>query len=259
MNCRRLRSAFLAFALGSVALSGSPAQAQWTSQPIMLGDNDVSVVRGSDTWINVAWTAPTAMENFRMIVQEWQAGTETAYIAGDAAELGQDSTLEPGEIDVSRFRLSTSESTPDSFFVQVIAEWEFEGETYRYFPGGLNVSVVDFEGGEDYALLTADATVSSTGDGSSNWIELDFLGVSGEAKDLQITMSGDIEIYHPQGSFTSLHHDAWLLADERDVARVWVDPATVNPGSHVMTIEVQSTDAAGQSQANSYQFTINVV
>ncbi len=249
----------MAFALGSVALTGSPAEAQWTSQPIMLGDNDVSVVRGSETWINVAWTAPTAMENFRMIVQEWQAGTETSYEAGDAAKLDQDDTLEAGEIDVSRFKLSTTESTPDSFFVQVIAEWEYQGETYRYFPGGLNVRVVDFEGGEDYALLTADATVSSTGDGSSNWIELDFLGLTGEARDLQVSVSGDIEIYHPQDTFTSLHHDAWLLADERDVARVWVDPATVNPGTHVMTIVVESTDADGESRADNYQFTINVV
>lgn len=249
----------MAFALGSVALSGSPVEAQWSSQPIMLGDNDVSVVRGNETWINVAWTAPTAMENFRMIVQEWQAGTETAYTSGAAAELDQDSTLEAGEIDVSRFKLTTSESTPDSFFIQVIAEWEYEGETYRYFPGGLNVRVVDLDSAENYALLTADATVSSTGDGSSNWIELDFLGHSGVVRDLQISMSGDIEIYHPQGSFTSLHHDAWLLPDERDVARVWVDPATVNPGSHVMTITVESTDDAGQSRADTYQFTINVV
>ncbi len=259
MSARRICSLLLATCLASVAFVTAPASAQWTSQPVMLGDNDVSIVRGEDTWINVAWTAPTTMENFRMVVQEWQVGTETAYAEGrEAAFLEQDLTLSAGEIDVTRFKLTTSDATPERFFIQVVAEWEFEGETYRYFPGGLNLRLVDFDG-EQYKLLTDDATVSSRGDGASNWVELDFLGLAPMTSDISVAIEGDVPIYYPQETFTSLHHDARLRANERDVARFWVDPTTVSEGSEEVILVVQWLDADGQLQSDRFPFVLDIL
>lgn len=239
-------------------MAATPVAAQATQQPIMVGDNTVSVTRGGENWVNVVWTAPSRMENFRMTVQEWQSDTEVGYSNGeDVAYLSQDRNLEAGEMDIASFQLTTTADTPASFFIQVVAEWEFEGETFSYYPGGLNVQVVDDDGG-DFLLLTKGATVSSFGSGSSNWIELDFLGIATLTTDIAVTVEGDLDIYYPQDSFTSLHHNSLLSEQERDVARIWIDPATVDPGTHDVMVVVKSVDAAGQAQTNSYPFTIEI-
>lgn len=92
-------------------------------------------------------------------------GTETAYPAGGtASHLNGDPTLSSGEIDTTSFKISTSATTPSEFFVQIVAIWEFESETYRYHPGGIDVRVVDYNG-EQFELLSNETTASSIGDG----------------------------------------------------------------------------------------------
>ncbi len=255
---RRLAATALSLCALAVGVSAVPADAQWTSQPSMVGDDHVTVIRGGDTWLNVAWTAPTEMENFRMEVKEWQAGTELAYASDrDGAYLSNDSTLSAGEIDTASFKLTTSSTTPVSFFIQIVAVWEFEGQTYRYFPGGLNVSLVDYNG-DQYQLLTPSATVSATGDGAANWVELDFLGLAPMTSDLKVTVTNGPEIYYPQDTFTSLHHDAYLNGGEEDVARFWIDPDLVDPESLNVMVNVEYTND-GTVVTESHPFVLEIV
>ncbi len=246
--------AALCFALGLP----SPASAQWTVQPTMVGDSEITVVQGGDSWINVVWTAPSELENFRMVVNEWSLGTEVSYAEGtDAAYLSQDADLAAGEMDTASFKLTTSARTPRTVWLQVIAEWEHEGQTYRYFPGGISVRMVQHDG-EPYSLLTDSATVASSGDGSANWIELDFIGLAPVTGATEVRVNGDLPVYYPQETYTSLHHDDQLHAQENDVARVWIDPETVQPGSQTVELVVDFTDHFGRTQTKTHQLTVTV-
>ncbi len=259
MKLRRLVASIMGFGFLGASLVMAPAEAQWTSQPTMIGDNQVSVIRGADSWISVAWTAPTDMESFRMEVIEWQAGTELSYADGaNAAYLFQDRTLSAGEIDVASFQLTTSAQTPNTFYIQVIASWEFEGQTYRFYPGGLNVRLVDYNGSADYELLTSSATVADIGDGRNNWVELDFLGLAPATRDLKVTVSGGVDVYYPQETYTSLHHDSLLNGSEEDVARIWIDPDLVTAGIAQLTLTV-TYEVNGQSRTATHPFTLTIV
>lgn len=259
MKIRRLlTTGAAALALAAVAPS-APAAAQWTSQPTMVGSNDVTVVRGGETWVNVAWTAPTAMENFRIRAYEWSRDTSISYANdGDAAYLNQDATLEAGEMDVTSFKLETGSKTPSRFYVQIIVEWEFEGSTYRYYPGGLDFTAIDHSGA-DYELVGGNvATVAAEGDGSGNWVELDFHGLAPINSDIEVEVEGDLEVYYPQETFTSLHHDARLHAGETDVARLWIDPDVAEPGEYDLKLVVSYSDVDGRSRTETHPLSITV-
>ncbi len=234
------------FAAGAVAalavIPVAPASAQWTSQPSMVGSNKVNVVKGSESWVSVNWTASTDMENFRMYVREWTTGVEVDYVEGrTSAGLTDNADLSAGEIDSAAFKLTVDDNAASSFFLQIVAEWEHEGRTYQFFPGGLDVRAEKFSGNR-FSVLTDAASVVAGPEGqadpAANWVEIDLLGLAPITDGIAITISGDVEPYYPQVEFTSLHHDDRLHAQESDVARVWFDPDLVEPGTYDLEMTV---------------------
>ena len=242
----------------------SPASAQWTSQPSMVGSNKVNVVKGSESWVSVNWTASTDMENFRMYVNESTNGVEVEYVEGrTSAGLTDNADLSAGEIDSAAFKLSVDDSASSSFFLQVVAEWEHEGETYRFFPGGLDIRAEKFSG-DRFSVLTDAASVVAGPEGqadpAANWVEIDLLGLAPVTDGIEITISGDVEPYYPQVEFTSLHHDDRLHARESDVARIWFDPDLIVPGTYdlEMTVSYRKSSIDGKTKSESFPLELTV-
>lgn len=263
----RLLLALTAPALLLAGLPANSASAQWTSQPSMQGSNQVNVMKGSQSWVSVSWTAPTDMENFRMVLAEWNTGVDITYVEGrTSAGLSNDADLSAGEIDTASFRLDVAENAPSSSFIQVVAEWEHEGETYQYFPGGLNVRAEKFNG-DRFSVLTDSATVLSGEAGAAdldgNWVEIDVLGLAPKTDGVEMRLDGKPEVYYPQTEFTSLHHDDRLHAQESDVARIWFDPELVDPGTYDMKLVVtylegRKGDSSAKTKSESFPFELTV-
>ncbi len=267
MKSRRL----LALATTAVALTAvlpaAPASAQSTSQPSIVGSNNVNVMKGSESWVSVNWTAPTEMENFRVIVNEWTNGVEVEYAADRAsAALTNDANLSAGEIDSIAFLLKVDDNAASSFFLQLVAEWEHDGETFRFYPGGLDVRAEKFKG-DRFSVLTDSAAVKAgpagVDDPRGNWVEIDLLGLAPMTEGIAIELDGDLDLYYPQGDFTSLHHDDRLHAQESDVARIWFDPDLIEPGVYDMKMIVTYLDGTSsgskpKTKSEKFSFTLTV-
>jgi hypothetical protein len=102
--------------------------------------------------------------------------------------------------------------------------------------------------------LTEDADITTDpATPDLNWVEFGYKGLAPSTTDMKITASGDLTAYHPQGTFTSLHHDQTLHVGESDVARVWYDPELVTAGTHMVTVTITYTNAKGKSQSTEHQ------
>ncbi len=248
--------------LAATVLPVLPASAQDASQPSMLGGTQINVVEGSESFVPITWTAPVEMQNFRMTVTPSGKGVSVAYANGrSSAGLVNDDVLSAGEIDSANFILKTSVNSPDKFTLQAVAEWDVDGQTLRSAPITLDVRSEKYKG-DRFAVLTESATVSSTGDGSDNWVEIDFLGLSPLTEGIRLEFdSKDVIPYYPQGTYTSLHHDDRLHGDETDVARVWFDPATLEPGTYKMKLDVtflEGKAGSDETKDEDFSFTLTV-
>ncbi len=265
MNSHRFATMAAAVTTSLVAatiLPVLPASAQAPSQPTMLSGTQINVVEGSEVEVSVNWTAPVEMQNFRVTVTPSGKGVSVAYAPGHtSAGLVNDAVLSAGEIDSTTFLLKTSVDSSDKFSLQLVAEWEVDGQTFRSSPTTMDVRSEKYKG-DRFAVLTESATVSSTGDGTGNWVELDFLGLSPLTEGIRVELdTKDVLPYYPQGTFTSLHHDDRLHGDETDVARVWFDPDAVEPGTYKMKIEVtflEGKAGSTKTKTEDFSFTLTV-
>lgn len=271
MIFRRLGTAAAGAAI-AVAATASPAAAFWGpivdhDEPQLVGDREVSLIRGSETWINLGWTSDQDITDFSMTVEASTSKVEIAYpdhdldgTPDDAAGLFWDNDLVAGELDTAAFELTTTVRTPSYFWLKVYAHWtDAEGVQHSEKIDTISVRTSNYKG-DDYELLTSQATVFSGGDGANNWVEFDFLGVSPMNNDFDITVrKGLDEVYYPQETYTSLHHDDKLDGSEEDVARVWIDPATVTPGTYEVEIEVDYIDNEGKKKSNRHDITLTVL
>ncbi len=267
MKSRHLLTLASAALATATVLPAAPASAQWNSQPSIVGSNNVNVMKGGESWVSVNWTAPTDMENFRVIVNEWTNGVEVEYAADrTSAALENDADLSAGELDSTSFLLKVDENAPSAFFLQLVAEWEHEGETFRFYPGGLDVRAEKFTG-DRFSVLTDAATVTAGPAGAvdpeENWVEIDLLGIAPVTDGIAIVLDTDIEAYYPQSDFTSLHHDDRLHDQETDVARIWFDPELIEPGTYEMTMVITYNDSnpSGKNiktKSESFPFTLTV-
>lgn len=269
---RRTLAATSAAALLAPLLMSSAASAKapdHNSGLIMTGDDQVSVIRGSEQWINIGWTAPDGAENVRMTVTPDRNGVTIGYAdEGSSAGLAQDADLAPGEMDVASFMLATTVQAPTKFDLDITATWTVDGESFSEDFDELEVKLAKWDG-DDYAFTTDSATILSgpasaaAGDaGQSNWIEMGFLGISPLNDDFSITVKKGIDedfVYYPQNDYTSLHHNTRLDLGEEDVARIWIDPALVDPGETTIEITVEFTDNEGKKQKNKHTFDLTVL
>ncbi|MEZ5376914.1 MAG: hypothetical protein R2733_10420 [Acidimicrobiales bacterium] len=267
MKSRRLLALASTALTAATVLPAVPASAQWNSQPSIVGSNKVNVMKGGESWVSVNWTAPSDMENFRVIVNEWTNGVEIEYAADrTSAALTNDANLSAGEIDSTAFLLKVDENASSSFFLQLVAEWEHNGETFRFYPGGLDVRAEKFDG-DRFSVLTDSATVKAgpagTADPKGNWVEIDLLGLAPVTDGIKIELETDLEPYYPQETFTSLHHDDRLHAQESDVARIWFDPELVEPGTYEIEMSVTWIDSNPngknpKTKTETFPFTLTV-
>jgi hypothetical protein len=261
MKSRRLAALAITTVAAATALPALPASAQTSGGPTILSDRAVTVTAGGEDWVNINWTASSEMKNFRMTITESINEVEISY-AGDhsSAGLTNDADLSPGEMDIAAFKLKTTAKVKKDFTLQVVAQWEADGQAYKASMGDLIVRANEYKG-DIYEINTDAATVASTGDGSGNWVEIHARGLAPLTENMSFVFEQDKKFptpYYPQTTFTSLDHDDRLFGGESDVARVWFDPATVTPGTYKMKLIVTYLASDGKLKDKDYDFTLTV-
>lgn len=262
MKFNRILSTTAAVAVLSTVAITTPAVAKAPegNAPRMTNADELSVARGVDGWINIVLTSPVELDRVRIFVEENKNGTEVVYPGyGSFTGLSQGETLPSGGMDHASFMLSTTGESPDDFDLTVIAEWEEGDQFFRSEIGEIEVDLREHDGA-DYDFLSEGATVSTTGD-FAGWVEMDFLGIAPINSDLEVKIKKGVDdVYYPQGDYTSLHHNARLDGGETDVARIWIDPDTLEPGdSYTVEIEVKYENNEGKNKKEKHEMTIEVV
>lgn len=238
----RLFISMLAIASMLLPLLAVPASAQngrgRTPSPTLLSDTRQAWVMGTSQWVNFTWTTDADIEDLRVTGTSSHQDVSIGYstTTGDHAGPSENADLSANEIDHTAIHITTGERTPSNFNVRLTATWKVDGESYS------GRTTIRFRGaayeGDAFAVLT-DVVDVSIADGASSWVDLNYTGLAPSTTDFSVTASGsDVEIYHPQVDFTSLHHDAVLVVGETDTARIWLDPDVVQPGTYDITVRI---------------------
>ena len=220
--------------------------------PVLLSDPNIAWVSGSTGWVNLSWTAQEDLQNIKVTLDSTSKGFSVEYPENHDGYTGLmvDADLSTHEIDFTAVKVSTDGKDNGTKWADVIVEWDFQGQHFQTKAGRLKFSNKKYKG-DDFAILTEAAAVTS-GEGvanAANWIELGYLGLSPNNSDLQMTVKSSLPVYHPQGSYTSLHHDEQLHGGESDVARVWFDPELIAPGSDSLIVEISYRDFKGSKKS----------
>ncbi len=223
----------------------------------LLSPNSIDWVAGSTGWLNLTLTSDVTVSNVSASVIDSSAGVSFDYPgSADSSSLSQDSTLSPSEIDYSSINFTTpSAEGIATATIQINFEWL--GVQHSVVET-LEFSNVNYEG-EDFAILTESGELTTSLDApEGNWLELNYLGLSPVNSHLEVSVDGPLDAYHPQGTYTGLHYDAHLHGGERDVARVWFDPATLDAGSFTLTVSIEYVDANGEAKTTSHDVVVLV-
>ena len=107
--------------------------------------------------------------------------------------------------------------------------------------------------------LVASAVSGDDADPMANWIEVGYLGLSPMNSNFAIEITADgLPIYHPQESFTSLHHDHVLNGGESDVARIFIDPTAITPGTRMLDVTISYTNVRGVAKVKTHQVELGI-
>ncbi len=248
----KLRWALVAAASAAASVAAGPSGAttlgERVSQPILLSNNNLSWVAGQERWVTLSWTSQVDIEDVAITVSA--KGNDVAVAYEDPslghAELAGGDDLAANEIDTVSFFLDPGNTVDEEFELDLLVDWTVHGESQS---GTITLHVEMEQAGSDaFLLLTDGARVPAGGDGARNWVSLSFLGLRPGIGDFVVSIEGELPVYYPQRSFTSLHHDAELLEDERDVARFWLDPTTIEPGEYLLEVVVTYSIDGGTTQ-----------
>lgn len=217
---------------------GAPASAGATAEgPILLTGPTGVWIDGQARWVTLSWTSRTAITDVTVTVHGSdgvQIGYEDPRLGH--AELSVDSMLSTNEVDTTSFFVDPVAASGASFELDVVISW-WDQDVPQQWSTPLRFSQRNDQG-EAFLLLTEQASVPAGGDGSLNWVSLEFLGLDEDLRDVTVSIEGPLPVYYPQNTFTSLHHDSVLRADERDVARFWLDPARIESGDYELIVVV---------------------
>lgn len=269
MKIRQGLAAFLSSTvlLGAIAL---PASAQAENRisdggfdvptPKLLTDTRVDWVQGSSEWMNLSWTSSADIANVKVHVVAKSKGLTVEYPTnqdGYSSLLDNDS-LSASEIDFTSVRLTTDASSKGTKHASVYISWDYDGRNYEMYSGRLQLSNKTYKG-KDFAIMTEEAVVSSTSEGAeANWVEFNYKGLAPRTSNMKMTVEGDVEVYHPQVRFTSLHHDETLHSGETDVARIWLDPELLQSGQKRLVVNITYTDFNGNSKTERHSVNLKV-
>ncbi len=248
---QKLFSSFLILCIAVVGLA-APASAQRSATPTLLTNERIDWLAGSSEWINLSWTTAVELDDVEVRVTRKSRGLAVEYPNGeDFSSLMTDSTLSENEIDFTALKITTDAAVRGTKRALIEISWTESGKR-QTASGWLRFTNKTYQG-EDFAILTEDAAVSTAPlTPEANWVELAYKGLAPTTTDMKITASSPFEVYHPQETFTSLHHDQTLHAGETDVARVWFDPDLLKAGTHVLNVSITYTNTAGVEKKTSH-------
>lgn len=254
---QKLISSLFVVCIAVVGLAG-PASARGNPSPTLLTNNKIDWISGTSEWINLSWTTSTQLDDVELRVSKQSRGLTVEYPNGsDFASPMTDSTLSANEIDFTALKVTTDPSSRGTKRAVIEISWTADGRRHSA-TGALQFSNKTYKG-EDFAILTEAASVSlSPITPENNWVEFAYKGLAPTTTDMKITATGPFAVYHPQDSFTSLHHDQTLHAGESDVARVWLDPQVLKAGTQTLTIDVTYTSTSGTAKSISHDVKLEV-
>ncbi len=237
-------------------------EASTMTAPVLLTNPKINWVAGSSGWINLSWTSAEDLEDVRVTVVPTSAGFEVEYpeTRDGYTSLMVDGNLSANGIDFTSFRASTTDANSGTKWADVEIEFTIDGERHSADAGRLQLSNKKYTG-DDFAILT-ESSVALSGDDvdpMKNWIEVGYLGLSPMNSHFAIVISADgLPIYHPQETFTSLHHDHILNGGESDVARVFLDPTAISPGAKMLEVAISYTDVAGKLKSVTHEVALTI-
>ncbi len=260
----RLAKKFSAATIALVAMAGiaTPASADDSgTAPVLLSDTSIDWVAGGQGWMNLSWTAFEDLSDVKVTVVPQSNGIEISYPENHDGFTGLsvDSDLSSNEIDYTSFYVETTAANSGTKWAKVYVEWTQAGDGHQALMANLKFSNMKYKG-DDFLILTDSVSVSSgETDTTVNWVEFGYKGLAPTNSDFSITVEGvAAEVYYPQDSFTSLHHDHVLNAGETDVARIWIDPALVAEGSSEIEVVVNYSNNSGRAQQVSHKVALTV-
>lgn len=249
---QKVFSSILILCIAVVGLA-APASAQRQSAPTLLTNERIDWIAGTSEWINLSWTTGVQLENVEVRIIRQSKGLTVEYPNGaDYSSLMTDSTLSANEIDFTALKITTDASVKGNQRATLEITWDNNGRR-QSASGSLRFSNKKYKG-DDFAILTEDASVSLAPlSPEANWVELAYKGLAPTTADMQITASSPLPVYHPQETFTSLHHDQTLHAGESDVARIWFDPDLLQAGTHALKVTITYTDTKGKAKQTTHE------
>lgn len=225
--------------------------------PLLLSEADMAWSQGASEWVNVLWTADGDLANVEVRVTSASDVLEVEYPSdSDRSRLGVDSDLSTSEIDFTAVKLTTT--GPGAVSATIDISWDDADGARQSTQFALNLENRVYEG-EDFAILTEAVAVGTDVDApAANWIDLDYKGLAPTNRSMAMTVTGDLPVYHPQDTFTSLHHDQLLHAGEADVARVWFDPELISAGNFTVIVSIDYVDTNGVAKTTSHEVAVTV-
>ncbi len=215
---------------------------------VLLTERVPAVTAGDTVWIALTWAAQgVEATDFRVVATKVK-GADVAYPAntGDHTSLMADDTLSDGELDFTSLQISVPYGAKKKVELELEVTYQVDGRTSHEVRVGkkgekkkkvkLKIPVETYRG-DDVGQVTLDPQTLVAGSGG--WIDVAYTGYAPRVDDFRVvvTDASGLPLEYPQGSYTSLVHDAVLEDGETDVARVYVDTSGATPGDYQLTVE----------------------
>ncbi len=252
-----LACALIVSSLASPVAAQSTADDGGSGTAELLTDEKISWSLGASDWVHLMWTSDGELANVEVRIADASNGVTIEYpSAAEWSRLGVDPNLSTNEIDFTAVKITTS--TPGTKHLVVEISWDDASGERQTSEHKLQLTNKKYKG-DDFAILTEEASIGMNVDApEANWVDLDYKGIAPTNSAMEMRVSSDLPVYHPQESFTSLHHDQILHGGEADVARIWFDPELVTEGTYEVIVEIDYVDSNGEDQTASHSVKLSV-
>lgn len=233
--------AALLLAFLTVASPASAQEAPPAEDPrglLLLSDQEHDWLIRRDAWLNLSWTSDVEITNFQVTADSSDRYVTIEYPENTPGFSGplNGATLSPNEIDFTAIFVRTTWRAADVYTIDLNVTYEEAGQPKsETIVLTFNETMWD---GDTFVLVNDTATIDLANGELGGWVELDYIGIAPQLWDVRITIDTELDVELPRGSYTSMHRSKSLRADERDVARLYFDPAQLAAGDeYVLVIE----------------------
>lgn len=205
---------------------------------LLLSDQEHDWLIRRDAWLNLSWTSDTEITDFRVTADSSDRYVTIEYpenTPGYSAPLNG-TTLQANEIDFTAIFVRTTWRAADVYTIDLNVSYTENGESKsETIVLTFNETMWD---GDTFVLVNDEVTIDLAEGEHGGWIELDYIGIAPQLWDVRITVDTELDVELPRGAYTSMHRSKSLRADERDVARIYFDPAQLAAGDeYTLVIE----------------------